>query len=96
MSAIDPTILLDTASRKPAYLLKAEALMAEIHRGRFRPCDWLPGYRALAEQLGVSRTTALAAYGELPSGGWVASTPGKGSVVFVDHPRAFTAAGLNQ
>ena len=69
MSATDPTILLDTASRKPAYLLKAEALMAEIHRGRFRPCDWLPGYRALAEQLGVSRTTALAAYGELPLGG---------------------------
>ncbi len=93
MRATAPTIFLDPASRKPAYLQIAEALMAEIQRGRFQPGDRLPGYRALAEQLGVSRTTALAAYGELQSGGWVASTPGEGSVVAVDHPRAFTAVG---
>jgi GntR family transcriptional regulator / MocR family aminotransferase len=69
MRATAPTIFLDPASRKPAYLQIAEALMAEIHRGRFRPGDWLPEYRAPAEQLGVSRTTALAAYGELQSRG---------------------------
>ncbi len=93
MRAFTPTIFLDPASRQPTYLQIAQALMAEIHRGRFQPGDRLPGYRALAEQLGVSRTTALAAYGELQSGGWVASTPGEGSVVAPDPPRALPGAG---
>jgi GntR family transcriptional regulator/MocR family aminotransferase len=88
-----PTIFLDPASRRPAYLQIAQALMSEIHTGRFHPGDRLPGYRALAEQLGVSRTTTLAAYAELQSEGWVTSRPGEGSVVAAEPPRELPGGG---
>jgi GntR family transcriptional regulator/MocR family aminotransferase len=43
--------------------------MGEIHRGRFKPGDPLPGYRTLAERLGVSKNTVLSAYRELQARG---------------------------
>jgi hypothetical protein len=46
---------------EPVYLQIAHAVMREIHRGRFQPGDALPGYRSLAEQLGVSRNTVMSA-----------------------------------
>ena len=55
-----PTITLDPTSDRPVYLQIAHALMTEIHRGRFRPGDALPGYRTLAQELGVSRNTVIA------------------------------------
>ena len=60
-----PSLFLDPRSEDPVYLQIAHALMKEIHRGRFRPGDPLPGYRTLAEQLGVSRNTVMSAYHEL-------------------------------
>lgn len=60
--------------------------MQEIHRGRLRPGDGLPGYRTLGERLGVSRNTVMAAYRELQAEGWVVSTPGEGSVVAPNPP----------
>src|SRR6516164_2607313 len=68
------------------YLRIAHALMREIHRGRFRPGDALPGYRSLAEQLGVSRNTVMSAYRELQAEGWLTSTPGEGSTVAAAPP----------
>ena len=76
-----PALFLDPRSRDPVYLQIAHALMKEIHRGRFRPGDSLPGYRTLAEQLGVSRNTVMSAYHELQVEGWVVSAPGEGSAV---------------
>jgi GntR family transcriptional regulator/MocR family aminotransferase len=76
-----PALFLDPRSRDPVYLQIAHALMKEIHRGRFRPGDPLPGYRTLAEQLGVSRNTVMSAYHELQVEGWVVSAPGEGSAV---------------
>ena len=81
MSDWTPAVFLDPRSAEPVYLQIAHALMREIHRGRFRPGDALPGYRSLAEQLGVSRNTVMAAYAELRSEGWLISTPGAGSAV---------------
>jgi GntR family transcriptional regulator/MocR family aminotransferase len=81
MSGWTPTLFLDSQSREPVYLQIAHALMQEIHRGRFRPGDALPGYRTVAEQLGVSRNTVLSAYHELQAEGWVLSRAGEGSVV---------------
>jgi GntR family transcriptional regulator / MocR family aminotransferase len=74
-------LFLDARSEEPVYLQIAHAVMREIHRGRFRPGDALPGYRSLAEQLGVSRNTVMAAYHELQVEGWVTSIPGEGSAV---------------
>jgi GntR family transcriptional regulator / MocR family aminotransferase len=76
-----PSVFLDSRSDEPVYLQIAHALMREIHRGRFQPGDALPGYRRLAEQLGVSRNTVLSAYRELQAEGWLTSSPGEGSVV---------------
>jgi len=76
-----PTIFLDPRSQEPVYLQIAHTLMREIHRGRLKAEDPLPGYRALAEQLGVSRNTVMAAYRELQAEGWVRSAPGEGSAV---------------
>lgn len=45
--------------------------MSEIHRGRFLPGDALPCYRTLAQELGVSRNTVMAAYRELADEGWL-------------------------
>ena len=76
-----PTLFLDPRSEEPVYLQIAHALMREIHRGRFRSGDALPGHRTLAEQLGVSRNTVMAAYHELQVEGWVVSVSGEGSAV---------------
>jgi GntR family transcriptional regulator/MocR family aminotransferase len=81
-----PSVFLDTRSDEPVYLQIAHALMREIHRGRFHPGDALPGYRTLAEQLGVSRNTVLAAYRELQAEGWLTSSPGEGSAVASEVP----------
>jgi GntR family transcriptional regulator/MocR family aminotransferase len=72
---------LDPESVAPVYLQIAQALIAEVQRGRLRPGDPLPGYRTLAEQLGVARNTVMAAYQELQAGGWVSSHPGMGSAI---------------
>lgn len=87
LSPRTPTVFLDPQSREPVYLQIAHALMQEVHRGRLKPGDGLPGYRTLGEQLGVSRNTVMAAYRELQAEGWVVSTPGEGSVVAPDPPR---------
>ncbi|HUM13528.1 MAG TPA: PLP-dependent aminotransferase family protein [Myxococcaceae bacterium] len=76
-----PALFLDPRSKDPVYLQIAHALMKEIHRGRLHPGDPLPGYRTLAEQLGVSRNTVMSAYHELQVEGWVVSAPGEGSAV---------------
>jgi GntR family transcriptional regulator/MocR family aminotransferase len=79
-------LFLDPQSRDPVYLQIAHALMQEIHRGRLQPGDLLPGYRTLAEQLGVSRNTVMSAYHELQAEGWVVSRPGEGSLVAPEPP----------
>ncbi len=86
MSAWTPTVFLDPASREPVYLQIAHALMHEIHRGRLKPGDGLPGYRSLAAQLGVNRNTVMAAFRELQAEGWVESAPGEGSTVTATPP----------
>jgi GntR family transcriptional regulator/MocR family aminotransferase len=80
-----PPLFLDPTSEAPAFRQIAQGLIAEIRRGRFRAGDPLPGYRALAAQLGVSRNTVMAAYQELQAGGWVLSRGGAGSVVAPQH-----------
>ena len=56
-------------ARTPVYAQIAEALAADIARGRLRPGQALPGTRSLADTLGVHRSTVLAAYAELQAQG---------------------------
>ncbi len=65
------------------------SLSTEIYRqlrqaildGRLRPGDRLPATRELARRLGVSRTTATAAYDRLSAAGFVTTRVGAGTFV---------------
>jgi DNA-binding transcriptional MocR family regulator len=67
--------------RGPAYRKLAEALRAAIDRSDLPAGARLPAERALAEDLGVSRTTVIAAYDALRSDGRIRSRRGSGTRV---------------
>ncbi|GCE75011.1 MocR-like transcription factor YczR [Cellulomonas biazotea] len=64
----------------PAYAALADALRATVLSGTLPLSTRLPGERELAEALGVSRTTATAAYGLLRDEGYLVSRRGSGTV----------------
>src|SRR4051812_38356165 len=66
-------------SSGPAYASLARALRLLVLDGRLPLRTRLPGERDLAEALGVSRTTATAAYATLRDEGFLASRRGAGS-----------------
>src|SRR5215470_4588118 len=66
-------------SSGPAYASLARAVRLLVLDGRLPLRTRLPGERELAEALGVSRTTASAAYAELRAEGFLASRRGSGS-----------------
>lgn len=82
------SLFLEPRGSEPVYRQIALALSHEVQRGRLRPGDPLPGYRSLADQLGVSRNTAMAALQELQVQGWVVSRSGSGSEVASELPIA--------
>jgi GntR family transcriptional regulator/MocR family aminotransferase len=59
----------------------SESLRNKIADGSYQPGDALPSSRALAEELGVSRTTVTAAFDQLISEGYVVSRQGAPSIV---------------
>src|SRR3954462_4022188 len=63
----------------PAYASLARALRLLVLDGRLPLRTRLPGERELADALGVSRTTASAAYAALRADGFLASRRGSGS-----------------
>ena len=66
-------------STGPAYAALARAVRLLVLDGRLPLRTRLPGERELAEALGVSRTTATAAYAALRDEGFLASRRGAGS-----------------
>src|SRR3954447_16654205 len=66
-------------SSRPGYVSLAEAIRLLVLDGRLPLGTRLPGERDLAEALGVSRTTATAAYAALREEGFLASRRGAGS-----------------
>ena len=68
------------ARRGPAYVSLARASRLLVLDGRLPLRTRLPGERELAEALGVSRTTATAAYAELRDEGFLASRRGRGQL----------------
>lgn len=71
---------LSGSSRAPAYRQIEQSLKLLILDGRLPIGARLPGERNLAPELGVSRTTISAAYGELREQGYLASHHGSGSI----------------
>src|SRR3954454_19196523 len=78
----------------PAYVSLARALRLLILDGRLPLRTRLPGERELADALGVSRTTASAAYAELRAEGFLASRRGSGSWTRLPADRPAAAAPI--
>jgi DNA-binding transcriptional MocR family regulator len=68
------------ATSAPAYAALADRIRLLILDGRIPLGTRIPAERDLAAQLGVSRTTVTATYGELRDGGYLDSVRGSGSV----------------
>src|SRR6187399_1631174 len=71
------TLVANERSGAALYVQIAQAVVADIRRGRLTPGQRLPGTRTLAERLGVHRNTVLSAYAELRAEGWIESDPAR-------------------
>jgi GntR family transcriptional regulator / MocR family aminotransferase len=71
-------LVLDRSTPEALSLQIARQLQGSIESGRVAHGTCLPSTRALARWLGVSRNTALAAYEELSSRGFISSRRGSG------------------
>src|SRR5690606_11542295 len=65
----------------PLFRQIAQTIAADITRGRLRAGTKLLSSRALANQLGVSRNTVVAAYEELCVDGWITMEPTRGAFI---------------
>ncbi|TCK25517.1 PLP-dependent aminotransferase family protein [Pseudonocardia endophytica] len=76
-----PPVPLDRASVTPLAVQLADGVREAAVRGALRPGDRLPSTRAMAAELGVSRTVTAAAYDQLLAEGWVRGRTGAGTFV---------------
>ena len=72
--------------QSPRYAALATTLQGLILQGELLPGDRLPAERRLADQLGLSRSTVVAAYARLAEGGWVSARQGQGTSVCAGPP----------
>ena len=79
-------VTLDRESVTPLAVQLAEQLRAAAGDGRLRSGDRLPSTRALAGELGVSRTVTSAAYEQLHAEGWIAGRHGSGTYITTAPP----------
>jgi GntR family transcriptional regulator/MocR family aminotransferase len=75
------SVVLDRASGVPLAVQLADELRRAATSGALRAGDRLPSSRALAAELGVSRTVTAAAFDQLLAEGWVAGRRGSGTYV---------------
>jgi len=75
------TDLLPLSGESPAYLGLAQGIRGMVMDGRLATGSRLPSERALADMLGVSRTTVTRAFGELVDSGWAVARQGSGTTV---------------
>jgi GntR family transcriptional regulator/MocR family aminotransferase len=84
-------VTLDRSAPTPLAVQLAEQLRAAAGDGRLRSGDRLPSTRALAGELGVSRTVTAAAYEQLHAEGWIAGRHGSGTYVTTAPPGTLVA-----
>lgn len=80
-------IHLDEKSEKAIYLQIADAIIGDIHSGRLKGGDALPGSRNLATLLAVNRNTVTEALDVLLTEGWLVSKERRGTFVADKLPR---------
>jgi len=79
-------LALDRSAPRPLAAQLADALRGAAGSGRLRVGDRVPATRALAAELGVSRTVTAAAYDQLLAEGWLAGRRGAGTFVLAAPP----------
>ncbi|WP_081864515.1 MocR-like pyridoxine biosynthesis transcription factor PdxR [Chondromyces apiculatus] len=79
-------LVLDAGSRTPLYQQLVQGIVRDIRRGRLAPGGGLPGTRALAASLGVTRKVVVTAIEELAAQGWVVIEPARGTFVSATLP----------
>ena len=62
----------------PLYLRLIKQIKQQIHSGKIAAGEKMPSLRRLAKDLGVSRTTAEAAYNQLVAEGYLLAEPKRG------------------
>ncbi|GLZ48992.1 GntR family transcriptional regulator [Actinomycetospora sp. NBRC 106375] len=77
----EAAILLDRDASAPLAVQVVDGLRAAMAGGSLRVGDRVPSTRALATELGVSRTVTAAAYDQLVAEGWLGSRRGAGTYV---------------
>ena len=75
------TLAIDPDGSEPAYVQLYGQVRDLILTGRLRAGSRLPSTRALAGEIGVSRTTTIAAYEQLTAEGYLESRVGAGAYV---------------
>ncbi len=86
-------IPIDRTAATPIYQQVANGMIKLIREGKIKPGYALPSSRVLAEQMGLNRTTVVAAYEELKVQDWIEVLPRKGIFIStqlpVIRPRSF-------
>jgi DNA-binding transcriptional MocR family regulator len=89
-----------TGGSGPLYRQLADRVGELVREGDLRPTDLLPPERTLAEELAVSRSTAVAAYALLQERGVVVRRQGSGTRISAEGPVApgsrLDAGGVNE
>jgi DNA-binding transcriptional MocR family regulator len=80
-ASIRTMVQLDRSSSEPLYRQISQGLRDAIHAGTLAEGTRLPTERALAQELGVNRTTIMNAYNELAGEGLIEGHVGRGTLV---------------
>lgn len=83
---LQPSLAVDASSAVPLHRQIYEAWRDGILAGRFGGGERLPSSRALAEQLGTSRSTVTQAYEQLAAEGYLETARGSGTFVSRELP----------
>jgi GntR family transcriptional regulator / MocR family aminotransferase len=90
-----PILVIDRDTAQPIGVQLVEGLRRGILGGRLRPGDAVPSTRALASELGVSRSAVVSAYEQLAGEGYLEVRQGAPTrVAELDRPRPNGAAAL--
>lgn len=75
------TCIIDRSRKEPIFEQICEASRALVHTGTLEAGSVMPPTRALAEELGVSRSTVVTAYEQLEAEGYIEGHKGAGFIV---------------
>ncbi|WP_331487913.1 GntR family transcriptional regulator [Anaerocolumna sp. AGMB13025] len=74
-------VVVSNHTELPIYMQIKDQIKEQILNGTLKENETLPSIRQLAKDIGISVITTTRAYSELEQEGFIATTPGKGSII---------------